>query len=416
MEFRKYLRDLIANRQLTLSQIEMKSGIPSTYMSQVISGKRDMPNETTLIKLARFLGVPENEMLEKAGKSQGDIEENFRTYLRNLIDDNQLTLTQVEIRSGISNSYLSQILSGKRGVPPEETLRKLARSLGINEFEMLEKAGKLTYDFIQQVKEYLSKNHQWVQDHGEKETVPQDSLTLGEKIKKSRIEKGLTINELSESLCCPEELLLDIEEGKQIPGEGTLNAIANELSIHSDYFQSEKIPYVTGKDYFEYKFGKIHDYLNKIYEAIDNPGKLSPEFSGKIKRYPIFSLTENSHKDFFDESRIKGYLLLPVNIFFNIDIAVMVETGTEPLTSKGDYLLIKKTNLLDKEGVTCLFFDLREMNYSIKRVYHGLEGKLMAGLNRKEAIYNFYEERHREIKILGNVKYLIRQIEEDPNT
>lgn len=411
MDFRTYLRDLIARRQMTLSQIEMRSGIPSTYMSQVLAGKRDIPNEITLIKLSKTLGVSEAEMLESAGKAQFSPEEEFRRYLRELIDKNQLTLTQVEVKSGISNSYLSQILSGKRGIPPEETLRKLSRSLGINEFEMLEKAGKLPSDFKQQVQQYL-KITQPVNEkiqHDDKKLV---ILNLGNKIKRARLEKGYTISDLSMSMCYPEELLKDIEEGKQHPGKGTLHALCHALGKTLEYFQEEEEIYsdLNQADYLDDRFNKLQEQLEKIYKSVNISS--SSELVRNLKRLPIFSLYSNVEKDFFHDGRIEGYIYLPGDFFIDTEAVIIVEqTGMEPLISPGDQLLLKKKDTMEKEGQLCLFYDSKEKVYLVKHIFSGLEGKLMAGLNRKEAIFNFYEERHREIIILGIVKYLIRNLE-----
>ena len=37
-------------------------------------------------------------------------------YIKGLMDEHKMTLGQLEIKSGISKSHLSRILSGKRGV------------------------------------------------------------------------------------------------------------------------------------------------------------------------------------------------------------------------------------------------------------------------------------------------------------
>ncbi|MEQ8220695.1 MAG: helix-turn-helix transcriptional regulator [Candidatus Eremiobacterota bacterium] len=410
MDFRTYLRDLIARRQMTLSQIEMRSGIPSTYLSQVLAGKRDIPNEITLVKLSKTLGVSEAEMLESAGKAQISPEEEFRRYLRELIDKNQLTLTQVEVKSGISNSYLSQILSGKRGIPPEETLRKLSRSLGINEFEMLEKAGKLPSDFKHQVQQYLKITQPVIEKNEEKKPV---ILNLGNKIKRARLDKGYTISDLSMSMCYPEELLKDIEEGKQHPGKGTLHALCHALGKTMEYFQEEEdiCPEINQSDYLDNRFNKLQEQLEKIYKSVNVSS--SSELVRNLKRLPVYSLSSKVEKDFFHDGRIEGYIYLPGDFFLDTEAVIIVEqTGMEPLISSGDKLLLKKKDTMEKEGQLCLFYDSKEKVYLVKHIFSGLEGKLMAGLNRKEAIFNFYEERHREITILGIIKYLIRDLEE----
>lgn len=50
----------------------------------------------------------------------------YGDFLRNLRKKKGLTLRQVEEKTKISNSYLSQIEQGKRGLPSIDTLEKLA--------------------------------------------------------------------------------------------------------------------------------------------------------------------------------------------------------------------------------------------------------------------------------------------------
>jgi transcriptional regulator with XRE-family HTH domain len=50
----------------------------------------------------------------------------YGDFLRNLRKKKGLTLRQVEKKTKISNSYLSQIEQGKRGLPSIDTLEKLA--------------------------------------------------------------------------------------------------------------------------------------------------------------------------------------------------------------------------------------------------------------------------------------------------
>jgi len=53
-----------------------------------------------------------------------------------------LTLEQVEIKSGVSNGYLSQVETGKRGIPSAKILKKLAPVYKIP-YEELLKAAKI---------------------------------------------------------------------------------------------------------------------------------------------------------------------------------------------------------------------------------------------------------------------------------
>lgn len=65
----------------------------------------------------------------------------FGEYLRRLRKNRKLTIRQLDTYSGVSNSYISQMERGERGVPSPEILQKLAKPLGIKYEELMKKAG-----------------------------------------------------------------------------------------------------------------------------------------------------------------------------------------------------------------------------------------------------------------------------------
>lgn len=67
----------------------------------------------------------------------------FGEYLRDLRKERNLTIRQIEAYSGVSNSYLSQLENGKRGIPSPEILQKLAPVLKVSYETLMEKAGYL---------------------------------------------------------------------------------------------------------------------------------------------------------------------------------------------------------------------------------------------------------------------------------
>ncbi|MCK5602446.1 helix-turn-helix domain-containing protein [Candidatus Pacearchaeota archaeon] len=68
----------------------------------------------------------------------------FGEYLRKLRKDRHLTLRDVEELTAISNSYLSQVESGKRGIPHLQKLLALAEVYKVELNEILEEAGLVT--------------------------------------------------------------------------------------------------------------------------------------------------------------------------------------------------------------------------------------------------------------------------------
>jgi transcriptional regulator with XRE-family HTH domain len=67
----------------------------------------------------------------------------FGQYLRQLRIHRNLTIRQVEAFSGVSNSYLSQLENGKRGIPSPDILKKLAPAYRVTYEELMAAAGHL---------------------------------------------------------------------------------------------------------------------------------------------------------------------------------------------------------------------------------------------------------------------------------
>lgn len=78
-------------------------------------------------------------------------DKDFGKFLKKLRIDRSLKLRQVEMYSGVSNSYLSQLENGKRGIPSPEILYKLAPVYKIPYKELMLAAGHLDYKDIYKI-------------------------------------------------------------------------------------------------------------------------------------------------------------------------------------------------------------------------------------------------------------------------
>lgn len=67
----------------------------------------------------------------------------FGEYLKKMRERKGYSIRQLASYSGVSDSYLSQIETGKSGVPKPAILRKLASPLGVDYKELLRAAGYL---------------------------------------------------------------------------------------------------------------------------------------------------------------------------------------------------------------------------------------------------------------------------------
>src|SRR5699024_5295192 len=77
----------------------------------------------------------------------------FGSYIRKLRNDRELTIRQLELYSGVSNSYLSQLENGKRGIPSPEIIRKLSKGLKVDYNDLMIKAGYVEEEGNEEVDE-----------------------------------------------------------------------------------------------------------------------------------------------------------------------------------------------------------------------------------------------------------------------
>ena len=69
--------------------------------------------------------------------------DDFGRYLRRLRQERDLTLKQVQLASGVSNAYISQLERGRRKSPHPDILKGLAKAYGVPVEDLLRAAGYL---------------------------------------------------------------------------------------------------------------------------------------------------------------------------------------------------------------------------------------------------------------------------------
>lgn len=68
-EFVKKIVDKIKEKGLTLKEVAKYSGIDVSYLSRILTGKRNPPyDENVIRKIAKILGIDEDELVFSAGK------------------------------------------------------------------------------------------------------------------------------------------------------------------------------------------------------------------------------------------------------------------------------------------------------------------------------------------------------------
>ncbi|GIN08719.1 LexA repressor [Shouchella clausii] len=148
----------------------------------------------------------------------------FGEYLRRRRKEKGFTIRQLEMKSGVSNAYLSHLENGKRGLPSTEIIKKISKALDISYTEMLQKAGHLDEANLLQnepsfpdIKDQLSTNHSHI-------TVPiLGYISAG---------KPVLAEEHIENYMDIPTSAFDIEEGKhfllRVKGDSMINARIHE--------------------------------------------------------------------------------------------------------------------------------------------------------------------------------------------
>lgn len=65
----------------------------------------------------------------------------FGDYIRKLRKKRKLTIRQLDLYSGVSHSYISQIERGIRGIPKPDILKKLSGPLNVDYADLMKAAG-----------------------------------------------------------------------------------------------------------------------------------------------------------------------------------------------------------------------------------------------------------------------------------
>lgn len=95
----------------------------------------------------------------------------FGLYIRKLRSDREMTIRQLELYSGVSNSYLSQMENGKRGIPSPDIIKKLSDGLKADYIQMMKKAGYIEDvnedDMDEELQDFLNNVTVWYKDEPE---------------------------------------------------------------------------------------------------------------------------------------------------------------------------------------------------------------------------------------------------------
>ena len=141
MSFGDYIRSVRKEKNMTMRELERRSGISQAYISQIENGKRETPKPITIEKFAKGLGITYRELMLEAGYIEEMPTHKLANRLKELRTENNLSIEEVAKQIKIAPGDLQKFEFGydQLGliiVPSEEELKKIldVYNLDINEF------------------------------------------------------------------------------------------------------------------------------------------------------------------------------------------------------------------------------------------------------------------------------------------
>lgn len=174
--------------------------------------------------------------------------------IRDLRLDLGYGLSELASKAGLSPSYLSEIETGKKQ-PSSKTLDKLATALNITRASL---AGKM------------------------KETGPNGKgapVTVGDKIRIRREEKGWTLNQLGEWVGLSDSYLSEIERGRINPSVETLRRLAEALDLPVPLLFAAPNPRSLGE-----KVRELRESLGLTQARVAELAEVTPSMIGQIEK------------------------------------------------------------------------------------------------------------------------------------
>ncbi|MFO7151884.1 MAG: helix-turn-helix domain-containing protein [Bacillota bacterium] len=196
----KIIREFREKRSMSLKELAEKAGLSVSYLCEIERGKK-LPSIEVIEKLAAALNISKDALFEESPSKKGP-STSPGERISILRRERGLSLSELAERAGISATYLCQIENGKV-LPSLATLKAIAKALNANP------------------QDFLSATH------------------ISYKIKKIRLERGITQAELAKKAGVSTGLIGQIESGKVEPSIKTLEKISNALSVSPCYFISD---------------------------------------------------------------------------------------------------------------------------------------------------------------------------------
>lgn len=169
--------------------------------------------------------------------------------LKRYREEKGFTQRQLAERAGVSASYINEIENGHKR-PSLRVLNRIAAELGVPAGVLV---GRLA------------------------EGEPAAGLTMGDKLRLARLEKGLTLTELAQKAGVSAGYLSDIERGHALPAVETLSDLAAALGVRVSDLTRKELP-ALGE-----KVQRLRLNLEMSRTELARSAGMSPSFVGQLE-------------------------------------------------------------------------------------------------------------------------------------
>lgn len=122
----------------------------------------------------------------------------FGEFLKSTRKNKKMTIRQLELYSGVSNAYISQLERGIKGIPSPDILQKLAKPLGLEYEELMSSAGyiegnettRLLDKFLYHIADTYNLEELIIKEYGK---VDEDFKSLRELLDTMNLEEKLEV-------------------------------------------------------------------------------------------------------------------------------------------------------------------------------------------------------------------------------
>lgn len=134
------LRQILIDRNISSWELAQEIGIGNNAVSRLVTDKPHHLHRKSLEKIAKFLSIPADQLIDKATKAPPLKTYGYKQYftISQLLTNNNIPGVELARQIGINWQALQKIMSGKTRVPNRKNLGKIANFFNISVDQLLD--------------------------------------------------------------------------------------------------------------------------------------------------------------------------------------------------------------------------------------------------------------------------------------